>query len=477
MQHRVLCPGRPGIFGLLLSLGFLLGLASGLITTASAAPRPLSLQEALKLAVVFSPQIKEEQFGVLIRESQRRQANAARFAQLDVTAVTGPSPRARGNQISSPDSKTSPDINGVFGQATFSIIQPIYTFGKINSFRKAAQHGIAVSEAQVHQKATEVALLIYESYYGYQLATALENLALEIGSQLRGTLDKVQRQIDAEAPGVDNIDLFKLQTYDSELKRQMNNIQQGKALAITALHTLTNIPYTTPIEVADPVLRPAAEDVNPLEAYLNDAQRLRPEFTQVREGEKAYEALLKAAKADFYPFFFAGVIGSLAEATNRDAFTNPFVFDTINDDFVTPVIGFRWHYDLGITAGKVDEAEAQLGQIQQKHALAEMGIPFQVREAHLEMEQHRANIEATEQGYRDGRKWLVAALSNFDLGIGEGKDVADAALAYARLRAEFFEAIHSYNLALIKLDHTAGRDVAMVRNLLPAYSPGAVPKP
>jgi outer membrane protein TolC len=448
-----------------------------LATASAAAPRPLSLPEALELAVAFSPQIKEEQFGVLIRESQRRQANAARFAQLDVTVVGGPSPRARGNQISSPDSKGSPDITGVFGRGTFSIIQPIYTFGKINSFRKAAAHGIAVSKAQVQQRATEVALLIYESYYGYQLATALEDLAREIGSQLRATLEKVQRQIDAQAPGVDNIDLFKLQTFESELNRQMNNIRQGKALAITALHTLTNIPYDTPIEVADPTLQPAAEDINGLETYLNDAQRLRPEFIQAREGEKAYQALLKAAKADFYPFFFAGIVGGLAEATNRESFTNPFVFDSLHDDFVTPIIGLRWHYDLGITAGKVDEAEAQLGQIQQKHALAEMGIPFQVRQAYLEMEQHRANIEVTRQGFRDGRKWLVAALSNFDLGLGEGKDVADAVLAYARLRASYFEAIHSYNLALIKLDHAAGRDVVMVRDWLPAHIPLALPKP
>ena len=472
MQRCVPCFGPASVLGRLLSLSFLL-LVPGTVTPVAADPRPLSLPDALQLAVAFSPQVKEEQFGVLVRESQRRQANAARFAQLDITVVGGPSPRARGNQISSPDSKGSPSLTGVFGRGAFSIIQPIYTFGKINSFRKAAAHGIAVSEAQVHQKATEIALLIYESYYGYQLATALENLALEIGSQLTSTLQKVQQQLEAEAPGVDNIDLFKLQAFESELNRQMNNIRQGKALAITALHTLTNIPHTTPIEITDADLRPAAQAAAPIETYLSEARHLRPEFIQAREGEKAFAALLQAAKADYYPSFFAGVVGSLAEASNRDFFTNPFVFDSLHDDFVTPIIGLQWHYDLGITAGRVNEAEAKLGQVQQKHALAEVGIPFQVRQAHLEMTQHQDNIEVTRKGYGDSRKWLVAALSNFDLGIGEGKDVADAALMYAQQRAAHFEAIHSYNLALIKLDHAAGRDVAMVRALLPAQTPGA----
>jgi outer membrane protein len=427
----------------------------------------VSLEEAIKLAVQHSPQIKEEQFGVLVRQSQQRQANAARFAQLEITIVGGPSPRARGNQISSPDSKGDADITGVFGRATFSLVQPLYTFGKIKSFREAAGHGVAVSKAQVHQKATEVVMLVYEAYYGYQLATALENLALEISGQLTSTVDKVQRQLEADAPGVDNVDLFKLQTFQGELEKQLNDIRQGKALALAGLRTLMDWPAATPLALADTDLRPLERDVDLVEPYLRDAHQLRPEFTQAREGVKAYEALVRAAKADFYPVFFFGVFGNIAEATNRDYFTNPFVFDPLHDDAVAPVLGLQWKYDLGITAGKVDEAEAQLGQIQQKQALAELGIPFQVQQAYLTLQQHKANIEATNQGFRSGRKWLVAAVSNFDLGIGAGKDVADAVVAYARLRAEYLQAVYNYNLAWAKLDHASGRDVATVQALLP----------
>jgi outer membrane protein len=449
--------------GLMLSLAVMSALPAAGQTKRLA----VSLQEALEEAIRNSPQVKEEQFGVLLRESQRKQANAARFAQLELTVVGGPSPRARGNQIESPDSKTNAEITGVFGSAIFSIIQPIYAFGKINSFRKAATHGRAASQAAVHQKATDVAMLVYQAYYGYQLASSLEKLALEIGGQLSSTLEKVKRQLEAAAPGVDNIDMFKLQTFEGELHKQMNDIRQGKALAITALQTLMFIPPTTTLEPTESSLTPNQRDVDSLEAYLADAYQLRPEFTQAHEGVKAYEALLQAAKADYYPVFFVGVLGSLAEATNRDRFTNPFVFDSLKDDVAAPVVGFKWHYDLGITAGKVDEAQAKLGQVQQKSAFADQGIPFQVRQAYLEMEQHRANIDATQDGFRNGRKWLVAALSNFDLGVGEGKDVADAALAYAKLRASYFQSVYDYNFTLAKLDHVTGRDVAMVKTVLP----------
>ena len=123
---------------------------------------------------------------------------------------------------------------------------------------------------------------------------------------------------------------------------------------------------------------------------------------------------------------------------------------------------------VGVCCQKVGEAEAKLGQVQQKKALADIGIPFQVRQAIEEVKRHQANIKATREGYRNGRKWLVAAQSNFDLGIGEGKDVADAALAYVKLRASYFQSVYGYNLGLAKLDHATGRDVAKVKAYLPS---------
>ncbi|MDE0205347.1 MAG: TolC family protein [Candidatus Tectomicrobia bacterium] len=436
-------------------------------TTEPPSPRVLSLDEAVALAVRNSPEIKAEQFAVLIRQSQRAQADAARFAQMDVTIVGGPSPRARGDQMASPDSKNSVVVDGAFGLATFNIVQPLYAFGKINNLRAAAEHGMAVEEARVHQKATEVAMLVHEAYYGYLLAASLEKLALEIGAQLGGTLNKVQRQLDAQVPGVDNVDLFKLQTFQGQLEKQLNDILQGKALALAGLRTLTGLAPSLPIELADARLRPLERQAPVLEEAISDAHRLRPEFVQAREGVKAFERLLEAAEADYYPLVFVGLFGNLAEATNRSRLSNPFLYDPLMDDILTPLVGMQWHFDLGVTAAKVDEVAAELGQVQQQSALAEQGIPFQVRQAYLELEQHQANITATRKGFRSGRQWLVAAMANFDLGVGEGKDVAEAAVAYAQLHAAYFQAVYNFNLGLARLDHRAGRDVAEVREHLP----------
>ena len=78
-----------------------------------------------------------------------------------------------------------------------------------------------------------------------------------------------------------------------------------------------------PIELADKVLEPQVRETGSLEQYITDARQMRPEFTQAREGVKAFEKLVDATKADYYPVIFFGVFGSVADATNRDRIRNP----------------------------------------------------------------------------------------------------------------------------------------------------------
>src|SRR5262249_43641614 len=146
---------------------------------------------------------------------------------------------------------------------------------------------------------------------------------------------------------------------------------EGKALALAGLRTLLGLDPAQPIELAETVLEPRVYDTAAVEQYVADARQMRPEFTQAREGVKAYEKLVDAAKADYYPVLFFGVFGSVAEATNRDRVKNPFIYDRLKDDVVAPVLGVQWKFNFGITAAKVDEVAAELGQIQQKQALAE----------------------------------------------------------------------------------------------------------
>jgi len=141
----------------------------------------ISLQDAIKRTLAVSNRIKESRAGVDASLSLKQQADAARWAQVDANLFGGPSTKnellneGRGTGVGIINSKTETGdikVNGVFGRAVIRVVQPLYTFNKIGSFREAASRGVRVSQAAVGQQASEVVLQVKQAYYGaYWLVT------------------------------------------------------------------------------------------------------------------------------------------------------------------------------------------------------------------------------------------------------------------------------------------------------------------
>ncbi len=426
--------------------------------TSSGAPLVLSLSDATARAVAASAEIRQVQEGVAAAEAKKDQADAGRFPQLSFTAVLGPSARARGDVVSSPDSTRKPVVNNVFTREDVHLVQPLYTFGKLSNLREAASQGVQVERARVDEKRGDVVLRVKEAYYGLLLARELRGLLVEIKEQLDKALSKVERQLAASAPGVDEVDLHKLRTFAGELRKNQGEVERGQKLALSGLRTLLNLPPDQVIEPAASALEADPRVPGPEAEQVADALRLRPEMAQVEAGLRATQALVEVEQSNYYPQFFLAVEGAFARAGNRTFQTNPFVTDPTNTQYAVPLLGLKLDLDFGITAGKVRAAMAEHRKIQETRTVAERGIPFQVRKALLELAEARQSVAATEEAYTNAKKWLVAASSNFDLGVGEAKEVADALVAFARLRADNYRAIYNVNLALANLDHATGRD-------------------
>ncbi len=57
------------------------------------------------------------------------------------------------------------------------------------------------------------------------------------------------------------------------------------------------------------------------------------------------------------------------------------------------------------------------------------------------------------------KKWLVASVANFDLGVGESKEIADAAIAYAKIKADYLSSLYNQRLAFANLLYATGADL------------------
>jgi outer membrane protein TolC len=393
------------------------------------------------------------------------QALGAGRPQVDLTTVLGPSPRARGDQVTSPDDQYSPDITGVFVRGTVSIIQPVFTWGLVRNARMAAEHGVRAAEAGVDVRNTEVALRVKQAYWGLVTARTIRAFLLEVQEQVDGAIERTERLI--EGGYATDIELYRFRAKRGDLEKGLNLAQKTIDLAAHALATWTGQPAGVAVEPADAALPEEVQPPQALELYVQDALARRPEFTQLREGIEARRNLVQVERKQGYPLFFVGVLGDLAYATNRDRLENPYVVDPLYHSAIGPVIGFRYNLDFGGRAGKVKEAEAELQKLEALRDYARDGVPLQVRDAYTAVVEAEQNVRAFRTAHANARRWLIASSSNADLGIGEPGDLADAFVDYARSRAEYLQALYAYVYGLEQLAHASGRDVAEVQRLAP----------
>ena len=420
----------------------------------------ISLQDAIKRTLAVSNRIKESRAGVDASLSLKQQADAARWAQVDANLFGGPSTKneltSTTNIINSKTETGDIKVNGVFGRAVIRVVQPLYTFNKIGSFREAASRGVRVSQAAVGQQASEVVLQVKQAYYGALLASDTRAFLKGLLKDIRGSLKTTERRVEAGSAAATLGDVYQLRSFAARIEKGIADAGEGHTIARDGLRTLMQLEPGVQFELGDKNLTSTTVALRRVEDYEQTADEIRPEFVQLREGIKAREALVEAAVADRYPVIFAAALADVAGATNRDRSRVPIITDPLMHSQGGFFLGLNWHFDFGIVEGKIDEARAEHMQLIYKKDFADLGIPFQVRKAYEEFQTATENIKNTKDAYRNARRWLVTAVANLDLGIGEVVQLTQAFILYIEFRVENFRAIHAQRIALANLDFATG---------------------
>jgi outer membrane protein len=438
-------------------------------TPAAPIPGPptirMNLEESLRATLARSPEAKQAIAELEGYRGKQLQALGIGRPQLELQTVVGPSPRARGNQVSSPDDQYSPDITGAFVRGTVSITQPIFTWGLIENARLAAEHGVRAAQAGVDAKNSEVALRVKQAYWGAVTAKTIRAFLLEVRDQVDQAIARTERLV--EGGYATDIDLYRFRSKRGELEKYINLAEKTIVIATQALGTWTGQPRGVGVDPADQTLPEDMKSIPSVDMYVQTALADRPEFAQLREGIEARRRLVEVERKQGYPLFFIGLLGDLAYANNRDRLENPYVIDPLYHTAVGPVIGFKYSLDFGIRAGKVKEAQAEVQKLEalREHALD--GIPLQVRDAYTTVVEAERNAKVLSEAFDNAKQWLVASSSNTDLGVGDPDDLADAFVQYARTRADYLQAVFAYVYGLEQLAHAAGQDLPEVQRLAP----------
>ena len=418
----------------------------------------LSLEQVIKMALAKSPEVAGIKSEIGVARSELEQVEAAYYPQLESITTVGPVNNARrplviNERITDP----SPDNSfGVFGRTDFAMTQPLYTFGKLSNRKDAATRGLAARELKQAQKENEIALRVKELYYALVLARAGVEAATEAIAYFDDARARMKRLLDAGSTNVLESDLYRIDAYAANTLRSRAEAQRGASIAYFALKSLIQLPPGEEFEPAEKMLSLREERLGELDAYIGKALADRPELKQLEQAIAAQHSLFQAARSDRYPSFFAALAGSAAGAPGRETFHNPYFPDQFNHAYVGVVGGLNWHFDFGIARAKIEKEKAEYERLLHAKGTGRLNIPIEVVKYYEEAREWRVAGEAYEKAAAASRKWIVAALSNFDMGVGTADDMLRGMEKYGENRGKYLEAVFGYNMSLAQLEYATG---------------------
>ena len=143
-----------------------------------------------------------------------------------------------GKTLFYPDPKDKIHGMNVFGNLTFSLVQPLYTFGKIAYREEAAAKNIEVKKAGVDLKKGEVMVQVAQAYYGLILANQGKDAVADARTYLRDARERVTRLLRANSPNVKESDQYRLAMYEGGVEKFAAQAEEGSKVAYQALKAL-----------------------------------------------------------------------------------------------------------------------------------------------------------------------------------------------------------------------------------------------
>ena len=444
---------RPRLWQSFLVLLLLMG---AMVASAASPGQRWTLEQCLERAIAVSPEVNEAQVEIRIAESQLAQAKAGRLPQATFTSLNGIINGAHGNAVTG---RTDNNDIGPFTRNELEVVQPLYTFGRLSSEIRAASRGVDSKRAATQNARAVTIATVKELYYNLLLSRQLKALLDEVQENFTKAITTAEKRVEAGEGTITQQDILKLRIGLASVAREVYTLARAITMTRAALMRQLGIPFADDFDIADTELELVTVQLQPLVYYLEQAGLQRPDIALLEAGLAARQARVDAARSAYYPSVFLAGGVRYARAPTRESQESPFAKDDFNYFAGGAVLGLRWQLDVWMTHAKLEERLAELSQVEVKKHNATSGIALDIQQRYLEMQENQQKIDAAQTARKAVRALLATTLANFELGVGEGKDVFESLGLYARIVSDYYTTVRDYNLAAAKLTQATGQEV------------------
>lgn len=432
--------------------------------SAGALAQTINLNQAIEMSLTADPRIKEQEQVVEQARALLEEAQGNNGLRLELNTFVGLAPAVKGGFFENGaftgtrlrDDGPFPGGLSDWTFLQFSLVKPLYTFGKIERYSEAAQGNIDVKRTDVRVARANTIVDVKRAYFGYLAARDTRRLLEDLQSKVTDALASTEKKLAQESGDVKKSDVYSLQAGKGVINKYLAQASALEKVSLNGLKVLTGVGLNGKLELADENITALPKPTLTLAEYQTKAIAERPEMSQLDAGLRARRALVAAKKAEMYPNIYAGLVGSFAYASRRERLDNPYLYDPFNHAGITPVVGLKWDVTFDVVSARVAHAQAELDALLHKNQYALAGIPFEVAESYAQVEAHFQAVQEMSEAAQAARRWMVATYADFNAGLERADKLAEAFRSYALTQAEYLRTVNDYNMHVAQLTKVSG---------------------
>jgi outer membrane protein TolC len=340
-----------------------------------------------------------------------------------------------------------------------SVIQPLYTFGKIRNAKRLARQGVAAQQIRVRVARDDAVRDVRRAYFGLKLARELLFEIDEGWKYLRKAQKRIAKQLAADSDDVDTVDKYRLDLLVIEVKDQVLQLKRAERLALGALRALIGRRAPKNLDVDKKPLTRVKAQVKSLKHYLRLARTHRPELRLLGVAIKASKAVVSLRKTMFAPDLAFVLKLRATASSSKDNPSSAYARDALHGTGLYLGLALRWNLDFHFKYTALSQAQSELLAVTHLRERATLGVELQIEKGHDELVTAGKRLTLLQKARKTARKWLITMSQRHDLGTADTKKLTDAVKAYFQTQLKVHRAVYELNLAAVNLSRAVGVDV------------------
>ena len=380
--------------------------------------RPITLKEAVELSIRNSKQLKisgarVEEASAALKEAQEKRLPDAKASGAYMWLSSA---NVNLKSSSSTNGNGSPKVS----QALYGIVNaslPIYTGGRIRYGIESSRFLAEAAKLDAETDRDAVVMNTVEAYVNLYKAKAAVDLVNENLGQAR---QRVKELSSLEKNGVlARNDLLKAELQASNTELSLLEVENNWQLANINMNLMLGLPDKTVLQ-PDSTMINEVISLQPLETYVQSAEKNRKELESVGLKTQAAQSGVKATKGELYP--------SLALTGGYVAADIPKVLTITN----AVNIGVGFSYNIGSlwkTKSKLQGAEARVKQLAATRELLSDQVRLEVNRAYLNWLNSQKKIEVYQKAVDQASENYRIIKNKYNNSLATTTELLDADVA------------------------------------------------